>query len=227
MNSPSWVADVRRGCGGRRRPPPLYSRAARPDEELRALAARGDPGPLVVRAKPESPFGRRVAWYALTRLIRPAKTRRSSSGVHDGLGGAAVPAQGARALASGDGRLVSFDINPAAVWLVGSHRLWELRIEPRRRRLLLDVLAAGQPVDVFIRDGLRSTTTSAPSWSSVPRGSPRRRADHGQRARHAGARGRVRRSRIAVHGVLRAVAWALLPGRRDGSRHRRACEICR
>ena len=90
--------------------------------------------------KRSPPFGKRLAWYALTRLRRPALV--IETGVHDGLGSLIL----LRALErnheeNGGGRLVSFDINPAAGWMVGSHPLWELRIAAAVDGLT-DVLAA-------------------------------------------------------------------------------------
>ena len=105
-------------------------------------------------SKRSPPFGKRVAWYALARLVRPA--RAVETGVHDGLGALAV----LRALELNGqegsfGRLVSFDINPSSGWIVGSHALWELRIESATRGLP-SLLHGGPPVGLFIHDSLHT-----------------------------------------------------------------------
>jgi hypothetical protein len=105
--------------------------------------------------KAAPPFGRRVAWYAITRHLQPELV--IETGVHDGLGSLLL----LRALErnarehGAAGRLVSFDINPAAGWLVGGHPQWELRIEPACVGLP-EVLSSGPPVAVFIHDSLHS-----------------------------------------------------------------------
>jgi len=142
----SWVADV---AGVEQAQAAAALAEPRHDEQLRARLRAATRGHWWW-AKPEPPFGRRVAWYALARLIRPALV--IETGVHDGLGALLL----LRALErNGDGRLVSFDINPAAGWLVGPHPLWELRIE-RAVDGLPEVLAAAPPVGVFIHDSLHS-----------------------------------------------------------------------
>jgi hypothetical protein len=104
--------------------------------------------------KRSPPFGKRIGWYALARLLKPALI--VETGVHDGLGSLLL----LRALErnvdeGGPGRLVSFDINPAAGWIAGSHPLWELRLEPTRDGL--DPLLARSPeVGIFIHDSLHT-----------------------------------------------------------------------
>jgi hypothetical protein len=105
-------------------------------------------------SKASPPFGKRVAWYALARIVRPALA--VETGTHDGLGALAV----LRALERNEreghgGRLVSFDINPSAGWIVGSHVLWDMRLEPATRGLP-SVLNAGSPVGLFIHDSLHT-----------------------------------------------------------------------
>ena len=138
---------------------------ATPDEVNRLLAeARTDPvlAERLRRAtdrrwwwsKRSPPFGKRLGWYALTRLLRPALI--VETGVHDGLGSLTL----LRALERNEeegapGRLVSFDINPAAGWLVSEHRLWELRLESTQAGLGA-VLDGGPPVGIFIHDSLHT-----------------------------------------------------------------------
>lgn len=104
--------------------------------------------------KPSPPFGKRLAWYALVRLSKP--TLVIETGVHDGLGSLVLLRALERNLDEGDrGRLVSFDINPAAGWIVGSHPLWELRLEAAVAGLP-DVLSPGRELGIFIHDSLHT-----------------------------------------------------------------------
>jgi len=73
-------------------------------------------------------------------------------GAHDGLGSMLL----LRALELNQrdgfpGTLVSFDVNPAAGWLVGEHPLWQLRIQSSDEGLPEVVAAA--PVDMLVYDG--------------------------------------------------------------------------
>ncbi len=96
------------------------------------------------------PFGKRLGWYAIARLLKPELI--VESGVHDGLGSMVL----LRALEQNDrGRLVSFDVNPAAGWLVGRHPRWELRIESSRAGLHR-VVRPAVPVGMFIHDSLHT-----------------------------------------------------------------------
>jgi hypothetical protein len=105
-------------------------------------------------SKVPPPFGKRLGWYALVRLLRPALV--IETGVHDGLGALALLRALERNGQEGHpGRLVSFDINPSAGWIVGSHALWELRIEPATVGLPT-VLDRGAPVGLFIHDSLHT-----------------------------------------------------------------------
>jgi hypothetical protein len=122
----------------------------------RALAerVRGATASHRLWSKASPPFGKRVAWYALARLVRPAVA--IETGVHDGLGALAVLRALERNGQEGHaGRLVSFDINPTAGWIVGSHALWDMRLEPATRGLP-SVLDGGPPVGLFIHDSLHT-----------------------------------------------------------------------
>jgi hypothetical protein len=100
------------------------------------------------------PYGKRLAWYALARVLKPELV--IETGVHDGLGSLVLLRALERNAQDGaPGRLVSFDINPAAGWIVGAHPLWELRIESTRAGLHA-VLGARPPVGLFIHDSLHT-----------------------------------------------------------------------
>jgi Methyltransferase domain len=146
----AWVADIA-GCD-----PALAARlVAEPhaDRELAERLRRATAGRRLW-SKAAPPFGRRVAWYAITRALKPELV--IETGVHDGLGSLLLLRALERNGQDGaHGRLVSFDINPAAGWFVGGHPLWELRIEPAVDGMP-EVLADGPPLGVFIHDSLHS-----------------------------------------------------------------------
>lgn len=105
-------------------------------------------------SKPEPPFGKRRGWYALTRLLKPSLV--IETGVHDGLSSLLLLRALERNASDGaEGRLVSFDVNPAAGWLVGDHPRWELRIESGRAGLPA-VLARAKPIGLFVHDSLHT-----------------------------------------------------------------------
>jgi predicted O-methyltransferase YrrM len=105
-------------------------------------------------SKPQPPFGKRLGWYALARLDRPALI--VETGVHDGLGSLLLlRALERNALEGAGGRLVSFDVNPAAGWLAGADPRWELRIQSSRDGLP-EVLQRSDGVGLFIHDSLHT-----------------------------------------------------------------------
>lgn len=104
--------------------------------------------------KASPPLGKRRAWYALARTLKPALV--VETGVHDGLGSLVLLRALERNAADGHpGRLVSFDVNPAAGWIVGSDPLWELRIEATATGLA-PVLERHGPLGLFIHDSLHT-----------------------------------------------------------------------
>jgi predicted O-methyltransferase YrrM len=97
------------------------------------------------------PFGKRLGWYALARALRPRRV--IEIGAHDGLGSLLL----LRALELNQreghpGTLTSFDVNPAAGWLVGQHPQWELRIQSSEEGLA-QVVSPSAPMDMLIYDG--------------------------------------------------------------------------
>lgn len=97
------------------------------------------------------PFGKRVGWYAILRALKPRLVLET--GAHDGLGSLLLlRALELNAGAAERGRLVSFDINPNAGWLVGADPFWELRIQSSTDGLA-EVLANDAEVGVFVYDG--------------------------------------------------------------------------
>jgi Methyltransferase domain len=105
-------------------------------------------------SKRSPPFGKRLAWYVLARILKPALI--IETGVHDGLGSLVLLRALERNLAEGSpGRLVSFDVNPASGWIVDAHPLWELRIQATRDGLPA-ALEDGSPLGLFIHDSLHT-----------------------------------------------------------------------
>jgi predicted O-methyltransferase YrrM len=101
--------------------------------------------------KREPPFGKRLGWYALVRALQPE--RIIEVGAHDGLSATLLlRALELNAQDGSPGRLVSFDINPTAGWLVGSHPFWRLEVQDSRDGLL-PLLQSEGLIDMFIYDG--------------------------------------------------------------------------
>ena len=105
-------------------------------------------------SKTAPPFGKRLAWYAVARELRPELI--VETGVHDGLASLLLLRALERNAAEGSpGRLLSFDINPAAGWLADAHHLWELTIAATRPALA-EKLAGAPPVGLFVHDSLHT-----------------------------------------------------------------------
>jgi len=71
-------------------------------------------------------FGRRMGWYVIARALKPSVI--VETGIHDGLGSVLLLRALDRNAEEGvDGRLISFDVNPNAGWLVGERlrKRWE------------------------------------------------------------------------------------------------------
>ncbi len=142
-----WVSNVA-GCGPERAASFLGEPSA--DEDLhRRLHAATTGRWLWTKASP--PYGKRVAWYAVARALRPALI--VEVGVHDGLGSLLLLRALERNAGEGcPGRLVSFEVNPAGGWLVGDHPLWELRIGSSRDGLP-SLLSGDTGIGLFVYDG--------------------------------------------------------------------------
>jgi Methyltransferase domain len=103
--------------------------------------------------KTAPPLGRRLGWYVIVRLLKPA--RMVETGIHDGLGSLTLLHALDRNAAEGaPGELVSFDIDNTAGWIVGDHRRWSRRIESTRDALAGALQEA--PTQVFLHDSLHT-----------------------------------------------------------------------
>ena len=142
-----WAAAVA-GCS--RDDAAAYVAEPSSDGVLRASLGRATAGHWMW-SKRLPPFGKRLGWYAIARALRPRLV--VEVGAHDGLGSLLLLRALERNQETGhEGRLVSFDINPTAGWLVGSHPLWQFRHESSTDGLPR-VLARESPVGLFIYDG--------------------------------------------------------------------------
>jgi predicted O-methyltransferase YrrM len=97
------------------------------------------------------PYGRRLGWYAAVRA-RKAQTV-VETGVHDGLGSTVLLQALSRNAAEGsDGKLVSFDINPDAGWLIPADLRTRDELHIGNSLDLLVSALNGRSVDLFIHD---------------------------------------------------------------------------
>lgn len=152
-NAPELLALAATAVG---RPPAelqAHARELEADAGLRTalrgrLAARRD-------RSAEPHYGKRAITYALVRSQGP--TVVAESGTHDGLGSAVIAAALRRNAAEGrPGRLLTFDINPDAGWLLGDEdrELVTQHVGPTSETLPAHLPAAG--VDLFLHDSLRT-----------------------------------------------------------------------
>jgi predicted O-methyltransferase YrrM len=129
-----------------------YGRELETDQGLRQalrdrLAARRDRGS-------EPHYGKRVILYALVRSIGPVMV--AEAGTHDGFGSVVIAAALRRNIAEGrPGRLLTFDVNPDAGWLLSDR---DLEIVAQHTGRTVDTLPVHltDGVDLFIHDSLRT-----------------------------------------------------------------------
>jgi hypothetical protein len=97
------------------------------------------------------PFGRRLGWYAMTRVNRPSLI--VETGVHDGLGSTAL----LRALERNDadghpGELVSIDLDPSVGWLIPDELRSRHHLVIGDARVEVPLAIAGRRIGLFIHD---------------------------------------------------------------------------
>jgi methyltransferase family protein len=132
------VADARR-----------YVAELQQDDDLRTRLSR----PLRTRRDRSSKiaYGRRLGWYAATRIAKPALV--VETGIHDGLGSAVLLRALERNAAEGvEGRLLSFDFREDVGWLLDAElkRRWDPVIGDTKKTLPAAV--AGREVGLFVHD---------------------------------------------------------------------------
>jgi hypothetical protein len=102
-------------------------------------------------AKQDTGYGRRIAWYALARLLKPSLV--VETGIKDGLGSVLLLRALERNAAEGfDGRLLSFDLSPDRGWLVSPRFRpgWEPVFAPTQ--VALEPSLRGRRVGLIIHD---------------------------------------------------------------------------
>jgi hypothetical protein len=99
----------------------------------------------------EPHFGRRLAWYAVVRALKPELV--VETGVHDGLGSALL----LRAVdLNGSGTVVGFDTDPGSGWLIPDHLRGRYEFVDGDSRLTIPETLEGRRVGVFIHDSLHT-----------------------------------------------------------------------
>ncbi|MEA2373687.1 MAG: hypothetical protein QOD53_150 [Thermoleophilaceae bacterium] len=151
-NEPDLAAFLDRVFGiGEQRAMDLIDEA-RNDEVLAGRLLAATRGRWWTKTSP--PFGRRLGWYAIIRLVKPELV--VETGIHDGLGSLILVRALERNAEEGvHGRLVGFDIYERAGWIVGEHPLYRRVIEPTQAALARE-LDAGPPLGVFIHDSMHT-----------------------------------------------------------------------
>jgi predicted O-methyltransferase YrrM len=143
------------------------------DDELRdhigattqAAARRG-------LADREVRYGRRVGWYAMLRLLKPAHV--VETGVDKGLGTVVLAAALLRNAAEGHpGRVTAIDINPEAGYLVRTGR-WAQVVDLVYADSITTLANLDRPVDVFLHDSDHSVVHERREFGTVePKLSPK------------------------------------------------------
>jgi hypothetical protein len=96
-------------------------------------------------------YGRRAAWYAVVRALRPAVV--VESGVHDGLGSAVVLRALERNAEEGhDGSLIGIDIDPSSGWLVPPDLQARFKLQIGDSLTTLKALPTEPGIQIFIHD---------------------------------------------------------------------------
>ncbi len=104
---------------------------------------------------PRPLFGRRLGWYAFVRAAKPRLV--VETGTADGLGTALLARALQRNEAEGrGGRLISFDIDPAAGWLLTDELRQTARIIIGDAAECMAGELGGERVDLFIHDSLHT-----------------------------------------------------------------------
>ncbi|MGI8707385.1 MAG: class I SAM-dependent methyltransferase [Actinomycetota bacterium] len=106
-----------------------------------------------ISMKTEPAIGRRLGWYVIVRLVKPA--RIIETGTHDGIGSLVLLSALDRNSAEGNsGELVSIDPDPTSGWIVGERANWSRRTADSRS-VLREVLQEA-PVQLFLHDSLHT-----------------------------------------------------------------------
>lgn len=122
------------------------------------------------KSDPQMPYGRRLVWYALVRLLRPQQV--VETGVEKGLGSVVICAALLRNRAEGHpGQYIGTDINPRAGYLLAGPYAEVGRIAYGDSLASLEQLTGA--VDLFINDSDHSADYEANEYRCIaPRLSP-------------------------------------------------------
>lgn len=108
---------------------------------------------LRMSMKTEPALGRRLGWYVIVRLVKPA--RIIETGTHDGIGSLVLlSALDRNAAEASPGQLISIDPDPTSGWIVGERANWSRRTADSRA-VLREILEEAQ-VQLFLHDSLHS-----------------------------------------------------------------------
>jgi hypothetical protein len=100
-------------------------------------------------------FGRRIGWYAAARWLKPRTV--IETGTADGLGTAILSRALARNEADGyPGRLISFDVEPRAGWLLDEELSRRTQVVIGDVRETLPRELHGRTVELFVHDSLHT-----------------------------------------------------------------------
>ena len=116
--------------------------------------------------EPHMAYGRRLGWYALTRLTSPRLV--VETGVHDGLGSSVFLRAIQRNAEDGvDGRLLSFDVRPDVGWLIPEELRSRHELVIADSVLALPGAVADRQVDLYLHDSLHTYEHESAELESV------------------------------------------------------------
>lgn len=142
-----------------------YFREIEEDKELDAHVKRiTASGSQRMRADTEVRFGRRMAWYAIVRVLKPAVV--IETGVDKGLGSVVLASAILRNRADGHpGTYYGTDINPTAGYLLSGKYAEAGRILYGDSIISLNAFA--EPIDIFINDSDHSADYEGREYEAI------------------------------------------------------------
>ena len=137
------------------------------DEELRSHLARVTAGSGFRRVTdPQPSYGRRLAWYALVRLLQPEVV--VETGIDKGLGSCVLASA---LLRNGHGHLYAIDTSPQAGWMVAG--AYSELVTVIHDDAVAAIGSLGQPVDLLVHDVHHTQEQEAQEYDAVLERSPR------------------------------------------------------
>ncbi len=142
-----------------------YLQEVTSDEALRRhIAERTERSPYSTISDAEARYGRRIGWYALVRLQRPAVV--VETGVDKGLGTCVIASALLRNTEEGSpGKVVAIDISPRAGWLIAQpySEVVELVIDDSHAALS----SLDDAIDLFIHDSAHTYEHEAGEYQII------------------------------------------------------------